>query len=113
MYILNFIRIFDIIKQIKMNNKSLLVNELSKLQDSILKLNKDLLMHNDTYRSNYVNMKIEKGMLDNIENANDEQIKRLLDDSFKFKYYKEYNNKEVFKKFIISKKRSKKISKII
>ena len=69
--------------------------------------------NNESIESTIFNKKIEDGILSNIQNANNKQL-RFMIDNFRFKYYTEFNtDKDLLRVKITSALREDKLNKIL
>ncbi len=64
------------------------------------------------YTTNMVSKKVEDGILDKIHTANDHQLNVIMN-SYRFRYYTEYNNKEVLRGEIQKRIREHKLKEIL
>lgn len=90
-----------------------LVKRLESLSSEMEELN-DILSRGGTNRftESLVYKKVEDGILNKIHTANDHQLTMMMN-SYKFRYYTEYNNKEVLRAEIQKRIREHKLKEIL
>lgn len=86
-----------------------IIENLQKMQDVLIKSKSNKESVNITM----LYMNIEDGILDNIQNANSEQINNIIN-NYNFRYYTEFNiDKDLLKLEITKRLRNDKLNKIL
>ena len=88
---------------------------IKDIENSIKKLDEIIEISSrpgNSYLEKAVWKKVEDGILDNIHNADSFQLTKMLT-TYKFRYYTEYNNKEVLRSEIQRRVRLNNLDKIL
>lgn len=85
---------------------------ISELESLSSKMEEMILLSKGNYTENMVYKKVEEGIFDKIHTADTHQLSIIME-SYKWRFYKEYNNKEVLRAEIQRIIRDKKLETIL